>query len=537
MGLFDFFKRKKTVTEPIVSGKAGRKAPPHLRGWSGTSVYAGRVSGHELNPDLAHDRWPRTVREMRRTDDAIGASMEALISTLLSATWVCEAGEESSAFSRYLADNANCMFGFGGYPGRLMHSWEDSLAQGLLYYSDGVRYGEVKYQYNPSLKQIDIVDPWVDRDLTAHEQWIFDGPRWVGVEQSYPLGEAINSRQKPVIPAEDLVLLTRGVEGQNLSGTGALRPIYMAWKRKRDLIDMLMIATERWAIGTPNLIIDETGARDAGVPHAELALQVEQVRASVDLFLKGDSARIESTPFVRVDTYGGTLDPSALLSLIEQCNQSIMLGFLLQFLHLGTTNSGSRAVGEVHQETWRRSLIQILDRVASAYNGCHRPGGGVIGRWVELNWPGVDPRLYPRLKHSGLDINPLLDLLVRAPHLASGSEWLKPSLADRNAVRRAIHLDPELPPPEPELSDEAAGVSPGDDDGEPDLPQVRPGNYSASNRDVADLLGISTARVNSLVRRSVAIDLEVPAIGSGRDRRWDLSRVHGWYQQLTGGDS
>ncbi|MCA9557700.1 MAG: hypothetical protein KC583_03950 [Myxococcales bacterium] len=107
------------------------------------------------------------------------------------------------------------------------------------------------------------------------------------------------------------------------------------------------------------------------------------------------------------------------------------------------------------------------------------------------------------------------------------------SRADRDALRRRMGLD-QLP--EPEVTpDDAAGVDPADDDGEPDLPQVVPGDYSASNREAADLIGSSTARLNSLVRRSVAQGVRVPAIGSGRDRRWDLSRVFAWYQQLTGG--
>ena len=91
--------------------------------------------------------------------------------------------------------------------------------------------------------------------------------------------------------------------------------------------------------------------------------------------------------------------------------------------------------------------------------------------------------------------------------------------------------------PDPGVATDAQiGVTEEDADGEPDLP-FKPGNYTGSNRDVADLLGSSTGRIGGLVRRSVAAGLDVPAIGSGRDRRWDMTPgvILRWYQRLTGG--
>ncbi len=442
-----WFRPTKPYVEPlpIPGPEAGRSSPFRMRGWSGTSIFAGRPSGIESNPDLQHALWPQVARQMLRTDATLGAAWEATSSTLLSASWVYEPGDPDSPFSRQLAQDANEMFGFAGHGSQMGRDWETALSQMVLYMPVGFRYAEQRFRYDPVSQRVILADPWVDRDPTAHDRWLFDANgQWVGVQQRFATGDAVPTdiQTAPVIPAESLVLLNRGQDGQNLSGTGALRPVYFSYKLKRDLADMSAIAAERWAVGVPNIVVDWPMAQEQGISRGDLDTQLGEVRESVAMLLQQDAAHVETTPYVRLEQFGGDLDPSKILSLIEAQDAALLQGFLLQFLRLGTTNTGARSVGEVHQGTWRRSLINVLDRIAAAFSGAPRPGGGVIGRWVELNHGPVDPRLLPRLRHSGLTVDPLLELVNQLPALTSAG-WVNPDMADRNALRRRMGLDPE----------------------------------------------------------------------------------------------
>ncbi len=449
----------------------GRRQAPltesELRGWAGTRMHHGQVSDHETHPELQGDQWPIAERDMRRTDSSVGAIWRATRDSLLSARWSFKPGDSDHPVSRRLADTANRLFGFNGYTGRLLRPWENALEQAVLYFPVGFRYGEVRFRRMRN-GRIDIIDPWVDREPTAHYRWVFDDQGdWIGVQQKAPVGDLGRTLGPgPFIPADELVYLAHGVEGQNLSGCGALRPAYDPLSRKRDVEDLSMAATERWSNGVPEIVIDEQGAQDAGVSPAELEQQAQQVRQSVAAFLTGDCAWIETTPWVLVKQFGGDLDPSRAMAQIEALDGAIKGTFLLQFLNLGTTPTGSRSVGEVHHDLWRTSLCQVLDRVAAAYNGCQRPGGGVIGRWVDLNWAGVDPDLYPRLEHAGLSVDPLVDAITSGKiESLTTARWLDPeNQSDRDRVRHRVGFGLErtdrTTPPAVEVDDPAPTTSP-----------------------------------------------------------------------------
>lgn len=534
MGFLDYFKRAPAAPQaPALPAPAdslfglSATVPRRTRGWSGTRIHSGKVTGHELNPALTGWRWACEARMMRRTDDAIAAGWHATLASLLSARWSWAPGDPEDGLSRQIASELDQCWS------RLRRPWSRALQQALLYLPDGARYGEIAWGRGPT-GRIDVIDAWVDREMTAHDRWLIEGDQWLGVQQRLPMGEASQGCNAPVIPADELVYLGHGVEGQNLDGTGLLRPIWHRWKQRVDVLDMSMGAVERWHQPVPMVSVDTAKARELGLTNAELEQQIHEVEQGIAAFLVGDAAYMRRTDCVRVETYGGDVKLADSVPLMDHLDGSILRGFLLQLLTLGTTSTGSRSVGEVHESIWRNSLLVPLDDVAEAYSGPARPGGGVAGRWCELNYGSIHPDRLPRLEHSGLSVDPLIDLIERLDSQKLSIFDIGSTRSDRDSLRRRMGLEP-LPEPEP-VPDAQAGVQPEDDDGEPDLP-VKPGNYIGTNRDVADMLGSSTARINALVRRSVAAGIEVPAIGSGRDRRWDLDKVLAWYQKLTGGDS
>ncbi|MCB9553480.1 MAG: hypothetical protein H6705_16685 [Myxococcales bacterium] len=471
-------KRTRTPRRTRGWADASRYAAPkdgELRGHSGTRVHGGRI-GHELNPELQGDRWPIAEREMRRTDYSVGAMWRATRDMLLSAVWCFVPGEADDEVSRMLTDEANRLFGFAGYPGRLDRPFEEALEQALLYYPVGVRCGEVRFERTPN-GRIDIVDPWVDRLPESIDRWIFDEQgRWLGVVQKPPVGDLARggAGAGPFIPADELVYLAHGVEGQAMEGCGAHRPIWDAQRRKKDIEDLAMEATERWSRGVPRIIVDEAGAAEANISRADLEAQVQKVRQGLVDWFVGDCAWFEETPWVRVEKFGGDLDPSKALQQIEALDGATKGAVLLQWLNLGTTPTGSRSVGQVHRDLWIASLVQVLDRVAAAYNGCHRPGGGVIGRWVELNWSGIRPEQYPRLEHAGLAVDPLADAITAGViDRLTAAGWLDPDdQADRDRVRHRIGLALQKVGKGPAISRRPDGADPATDPTPATAPEV-----------------------------------------------------------------
>lgn len=442
----------------MVDGTSGRRVPPRGgRGWAGTSVYSGRVHGVEHNPDLADPkRWACVAREMVRTDATIAAAWEAVIATILSARWIAEPGDETSEFSKRLGDELNQNLGLGGYQGCMKRSWESSVGQMAQYLLAGFRYGEVGWDVTPDGRII-ISHAWLDRCPTSHEQWIVEPGTndLLGVVQSLPSGD-VATMNPPIIPASELVYLGRQQVGADYNGVGILRSCYLDWKAKRDLIRWEMASAEAYASPVPNVIIDYIGALQAAIAagldetgvRADIAAEAEAVRASAEARVRGDAGIVESTPYVRLETWGAAHDPGTFREMISAKDHAILMAFLLQLLHLGISDTGSRAVGEVHVGLWRRSLINVLDYIAAQWSIA------VIPKWVEYNYgPGVDPSLQPVLKHSGLDVDPLLEVLDKLPALKGGGllgQWGK---ADIDTLRRKITLDPEVEAPEEGMGD------------------------------------------------------------------------------------
>jgi hypothetical protein len=430
---------------------------PRQQGSSGTTLIGGRIRNEEPNSNLVGKEWAEEAMDMLRTDDSVQAAWEAISSTLLSAKWIAEPGDSSSPFSVQLADDANKLFGFNGYTSRMDRSWEEIVSELLLHEYIGFRYAEPIWQYRPEIGYVDLIDI-ADRDPRVHDRWIINGPRLEAVSQMPPMVDAQSKLFSPhlitqsmcggpTMLATDILLLTRGRTGQNYEGRGLARGAYFLRKLKNHVLDMISIASERWAFSTPLIKGDREAARAAGIADTEYDAQLEAARTSLANYMAEEASYLESTPFISFEAWGGNLDASSMLEIVNYCDIGILRCFLVQFLALGVNDTGSRAVGSVQESFFRRACINVLDRIAAGMNGVSRPGGGVIGRWVELNHGRVDASLLPKLVHSGLELDTLMEFSSQIPGLTSAG-WLIPDLDARNTLRRRLALPPENPPEE-----------------------------------------------------------------------------------------
>lgn len=417
-----------------------RRPPPAPIGRSGTRLLGGRVFGVESNTDLADDKWPAIANQMMREDDAVQAGAEAVISTLMSARLSVSPGDPASGFSRKLADDCAAMLGTGSEPGMMARPLDDIVAEQVLHELIGVRYHEPRWAYRPGFGV--ILDDLEDREPAAHRKWLVEGGRLAGVEQSALAEDGYSLTTAWItIPADQLVVVVRGKTGANWNGRGLLRGCYAAWRRKRHYEDMAAIAAERWAVGVPELHHNAREAEEAGIPADEHRGNVDTAREKLADFVAQEEDWVETAPGIEIRRIGGDLDPSAILSLINHEKTAILTAMLLGFLQLGQTETGARAVGTVLETFFRRAGDQALARITAAWNGAARPGGGVLHRWAEWNHGPVDPRLLPKLSHSGLIPHPLVQLAER---LDLGAVLkITEDRVIRNTLRAQLALDPE----------------------------------------------------------------------------------------------
>ena len=443
MGLLDLFRRSKDTRlapyQPAVS-------PAYkVYGNRGTSLSGGKIQGVELNSDLVGSQWVVQCQEMLRTDPIVATSWRLIKQTLLSASWEWVSADETDPTANRLADYANCNWGLAGYPGEMEVSWEEQLVYLTDYVPYGYRYAEEIYHHGMRDGRPQVyLSRYADRVPAAHDRWLSrDGQTLDGVMQ---LQRGSAAPPCP-IPASKLLLLTHSREGANFEGTGLLRPAYWYWRAKQDISNQLTIGISRWAVPTPIVQVDRGMAETAGYSQEQIEALVDEAEAQAMAYVSAESSYlVEPSSVVKFASYGsgGELNVGGVEQAISLCDHQITSSMMTQMINLGVTDTGARSVGEIHQNLFRRSCINLLDTVASAVNGVDRAGGGTIGRLIKFNFGEIDSRLYPKLTHTGLDSDQLAESLPNLPALVT-AQLLTPDDELESAVRQRIGVSSDMP--------------------------------------------------------------------------------------------
>tara|TARA_Y100000592_G_scaffold9199_2_gene12862 strand:+ start:5808 stop:7223 length:1416 start_codon:yes stop_codon:yes gene_type:complete len=428
--------------------------PKHLRalypkfkqyGISGTRLSSGVIAGYEQNPSLTSYTWIKAAEEMLRTDPIISQSWYILKQTLLSATWRFKPGIDGDPLAEKLCDYANQAYGFNGYSGQMSISFEDQLSYLLEFIPLGYRYAEEIYKYGSLDKDGNPrvwLDRYADREPSSHYKWLSrDNQILDGVLQQ----STGYTKNPDPIPANKLLLLTLGRTGNNFEGKGLLRPIWWCWNVKQKTANSLAIALDRWSIPTPKMTVDRSKAELGGYSDSDIDAMIEDGEEQLRAFISGEQSYLIENSCVTFDSYAAqpnlySQGPNEVIKLMD--NQ-ISQGFNTQFTNLGISDTGARSVGEVHVSIFRRSAINLCDRVASQISGKDRAGGGTIGRLIGFNFGYVDPSRLPKLIHDGLDTDHLAESLQMIPNLIQ-SGLLTPTDSDEQTLRNLLGLN-DLP--------------------------------------------------------------------------------------------
>lgn len=158
---------------------------------------------------------------------------------------------------------------------------------------------------------------------------------------------------------------------QNPYGTSLLRSVYWVWWFKHHGFEQWMRAEERGAVGTVIMKYHE-GANETDQNELEETAK-KLLKSKYAVICASDSAEF---PEIKIDPNFGDI-------LIQRCNAEMIYRLLGATLSSGTSESGTRALGEIHQKRLQERNESDSKALAATLNNS-------IIRWiVELNYPGV----------------------------------------------------------------------------------------------------------------------------------------------------
>ena len=327
-------------------------------GKTGVSFFRGYINDPgEFNTNMRGLSGIETYEKMRRTDAQVAALLYVLKLPLRSAKWTirCEDEKRKEFLTEALVTRI---------------SWSDALSHALLCLDFGFELMEKVYVEDAGkiwLKKLahraqTTINTWdVNKetgDLEAIKQRAYD---YAGVMQDF------------MIPADKTVLFAFQKEGNNFEGISVLRPCYKHWYFKDEIYRIDAIAHERFGVGVPVWTLAE-GWTDDDLDAAETIC--EQYKA-------GERSKIVKPPGHEFEIAGageGTrYDP---MPTIHHHDEMITRSALAQFLNFGTTQTGSRALGDSAIGLFLDSERALGKMIADTFTK------GVLNSLEAINFPG-----------------------------------------------------------------------------------------------------------------------------------------------------
>lgn len=486
---------------------AEAKAPELLElGTTGTSVFGGYLTDvGEYNPNLQGLAAMSTYEKMRRSDAQVAATLMSMKLPIRSAEWTVVAPDDATPVEKEAADlvreclleeikfdavirNALLMLDFG------VAAHED------VWKIDGNRVRIAKLAARlPITFQRWIVDD--SENLTAIEQFGAKGNTYITVQ----------------VPAEKLAIFTNEQEGANFAGRSMLRPVYQHWYLKNNLYKVDAISIERNGMGVPYAIMGADSKKEDREAALRYLSQLAAHEKTSVLFPNGWDFGIKG-----VD---GTLrDPK---DSIAHHNMMIAMAALAQFMMLGQTQGGNRALGESLGDFFYLGLQATAKSIEEELNR------STVKRLVDYNFAGV--KRYPRViaqKIQAIQFETLYAALkeLAGAGLVQGDDELESYLRKQMGLPEAGKNPRQVPqqqvpgqakPPAPSNEIPPAQKPDGDSTGAPvvggtaaDLAQTR-GARQVGRASLSD--GVKTRREPRGAERFLALAEIVNELDRGRD--------------------
>jgi hypothetical protein len=260
------------------------------------------------------------------------------------------------------------------------------------------------------------------------QKWHTERSRLTGIQQRTWKDGTYKDIDIPKVPGIDLahfklIHIALNQEGDNYEGHSGLRAAWGPWSWKQQLVNLALIAIERFAAGIPKAKIKGSWTST-----------IASVTKSILRRLKtGEQAYLLETDEVEFSILGhqsnARLDPKAM---IDYCDESIAMSALAMALKLGSTQTGSRALGDTMFKMFLLSIESLANLIRETINK------QIIEPLLELNfaeWQEMEVTVeWSNLKPE--------DSTVMADALQKLTTWVTYDEESENHIRKTLGLPP-----------------------------------------------------------------------------------------------
>jgi len=436
------------VPEPQVAddGRGGSRTAPtadtFLRGAVGTANFAGFIRDlGEYNPILEGRSSFLVYEKMRRSDADVRAALLACKLPIRAADYQIVPGlkenEPGFDLAKQIADEVreNLLGGLESPTSTgcwVTQNFETVKENALLCLDFGCAAHEDLWHIDGDKVRLRKLAPRLP--YTFYRYHVDDdGESLLYLEQ---YGYRGNNFVNVLVPAEKLAYFVNDMEGAYFDGRSVLRAAYQHWYMKSQIYRIDAISIERNGLGVPTIKQGpNVSAEDR--KSAENWVKMLAAHESTGLSLPN------GWEFVLTGITGRIRDPQAS---IQHHSEMIMRSVLANFLSLGTTQTGARALGNSMRDFFYLSLEAVSRKIDETISNTS------IKRLVDYNY-GVEqleveesnpkskiknPKLpYPRLVTSNIIVINPLELLEVAKDVGKFDvDLLQPDNDTENWIRK-----------------------------------------------------------------------------------------------------
>lgn len=394
-------------TKPSVPLK--QAFPTQDIGDTGTRTRNGYIY-EEYNSQLSGVEGVRVFDEMRRSDATVKAAMTACTLPIRRANFFINAVSPDPKDVEVSQFVNKALFEW------LDQSWDDVLRQALLMLPYGVMAFEKVYGTMESDGKTYVtvrkLGPRLPRSIQSWQ--LNDGT--FGVRQIRQDGNIAE------IPGSKLLVFVNEREGENWWGTSMLRAAYKHWYYKDRFYKIDAVAFERQGLGVPMMKMP-AGYTKSDENKAKTAMQNLRANESAYLLVP-DGYEAEF-----MDMKAGTTRTPT--ESIAHHNRQILMSVLAQFLDLGSSQVGSKALSQDQSELFLMALEAVAQTIVGEINK------NLIPELVNYNFDGVT--VYPKLDYAGITRKDVQGLSTAYTALTNAGA-IKPTYEDEQYLRNILGL-------------------------------------------------------------------------------------------------
>lgn len=437
MGLLDFFRRRPSPGPAAAAVVEARPAPPTPTaptGVSGTTNYSGRLQverNEKLRDQLAYGRAGTTEwgewEEIRRTNPWVAAAIAFVLAPIEDADVEVKPGTIEESVTPELQQHADFVRWNltealePEFQALRTRALDGMLTSGFSLFEFFFAQNAEGRWYVPTLEErlpsSLSAQPWKENPETGELD---------GVEQMAP-GPGGQWRTT-IIPTSQLLRFTWEQTGKNYAGFSAFRGVwYIAARIQPELLRLIGVTYQREGAGVPVAQAD-----DPTTPLTpDQRAQFEELLANL---VYHENASAILPPGWKMNwIFSGGMNKGHVLECWKQLGIVVLQQLGAQQLALGTGDTGSRSVGEVHDARAAAYVRKGARAITAVYSQLAR-------RIVEVNFgpQKVYPKVVLTLKRPEMKAGELADAMAKGKQ----GGLLTITIDDENALRDRLGLRP-----------------------------------------------------------------------------------------------